>query len=228
MSRPFDATKEPRWLAAFRRTVRWLLHRAFRLRVHGLEHLPTTGPVLLAGNHSSFLDGPIVVVVLPRPSVFLVKSELYVGVMRHVLRLVRQLPIRRAKPDRSGLRAALDVLDQGGVLGVFPEGTRGTGTLESVQDGIGYLALKAGCPIVPVVILGTGTALPTGKRMPKLNSRVDVVFGPAFEIELNGDPRRRQSMREATQQIHRRLLEHLRSSAEQTGHRLPAVDQTST
>jgi 1-acyl-sn-glycerol-3-phosphate acyltransferase len=114
-------------------------------------------------------------------------------------------------PDRTALRGALDVLAGGGVLGMFPEGTRGEGRLETVQHGIGYLALRAGCPIVPVVCVGTAQALPRGRKMPKLGTRVDIVFGPAFTLDVDGNPRARSTVATAAEQIRLHLLRHLQS-----------------
>jgi 1-acyl-sn-glycerol-3-phosphate acyltransferase len=181
----------------------------FRLRVTGLEHIPTTGPVLIAGNHSGFLDGPIVMITLSRPSSFLVKSELYDTAVRRVLAFARQIPIHRGYPDRTNLRAGLDVLRGGGVLGVFPEGTRGTGGLATIQHGIGYLALHGDCPIVPVVCDGTAAALPKGKAIPKLRAPIEVVFGPAFTLQVDGDPRTRATVAAAAEQVRSKLLDHL-------------------
>lgn len=204
-----DPVREPVALAVTRRAVGMLVRLIFRLRVLGLEHLPRSGPVLLAGNHTGFLDGPIVFMVLPRPSAFLVKSELYSGPWAKVLAFARQIPVRRGVPDRTALRAGLDVLAAGGVLGVFPEGTRGEGRLESIQHGIGYLALRAGCPVVPVVCVGTAAALPKGRLLPRWRAPVDVVFGPPFAIEVDGDPRSRRTIGDAAEQVRRHLLAHL-------------------
>src|SRR4051812_24896318 len=117
-----DPNREGLALTAVRHLASALLRLVFRLRITGLEHLPTSGPVLLAGNHTGFLDGPIVCAVLPRPSVFIVKSELYDGPFRRLLQFARQIPVRRGAPDRTALHRALAVLDNGGVLGMFPEG----------------------------------------------------------------------------------------------------------
>src|SRR4051812_10971571 len=91
-------------LAIVRRAAAGLLRLVFRVRVTGLEHLPVSGPVLIAGNHTGFLDGPVVFVLLPRPSAFLVKSELYDSPFRRVLEFARQIPVRRGTPDRTALR----------------------------------------------------------------------------------------------------------------------------
>jgi len=208
-ARSQDITRESVPLAVIRRAVAGLLRAIFRLRVVGAEHLPRHGPVLIAGNHTGFLDGPIVFMMLPRPSAFLVKSELYSGPWAKVLAFARQIPVHRGAPDRTALRRALDVLAAGGVLGVFPEGTRGEGRLENVQHGIGYLALRAGCPIVPVVCLGTAEALPKGKKLPRWRAPVDVIFGPAFELEVTGDPRARSTIADAAEQVRKHLLAHL-------------------
>jgi 1-acyl-sn-glycerol-3-phosphate acyltransferase len=216
MSRRTDPTRESVPLLLTRRAAQLLLRLTFRLRIKGVEHLPTSGPVLLAGNHSGFLDGPIVMIMLPRPSAFLVKSELYSGPLRRVLTFARQIPIHRGTPDRTALRAGLDVLAAGGVLGVFPEGTRGSGDLATIQHGIGYLALHAGCPIVPVLCDGTADALPKGKVLPRWRTPIEVVFGPAFTLDVAGDTRTRATIAAAAEQVRTKLVDLLASQA-QTG-----------
>jgi 1-acyl-sn-glycerol-3-phosphate acyltransferase len=205
-SRRDDPARESVPLGAIRRLAAWLVRLVFRIRMTGLEHVPASGPVLVAGNHTGFLDGPLVMILLPRPSSFLVKSELYDGPFRRVLSFARQIPVRRGAPDRTALRQALAVLAGGGVLGVFPEGTRGHGRLETVQHGIGYLALRAGCPVVPVVCVGTAEALPEGRALPRWRAPVDIVFGPAFELSVEGNPRARSTVAAAAEEIRLRLL----------------------
>lgn len=208
-TRSADPTRESLPLSVARHTVALLLRLIFRIRVVGLEHLPRTGPVLIAGNHTGFLDGPLVFMMLPRPSSLLVKSELYSGPWARVLAFARQIPVRRGSPDRAALGRALEVLAGGGALGVFPEGTRGEGRLESIQHGIGYLALRAGCPVVPVVCLGTAQALPKGHVLPRFRTRIEVVFGPPFTIDVTGDPRARSTIASAAEQVRQHLLAHL-------------------
>ena len=209
MSRRNDPSRESIPLGTVRRLAQIILRLYFRLTVVGLENLPMSGPVLVAGNHSGFLDGPIVMIMLARPSSFLAKSELYRGPLRAVLEFARQIPIHRGTPDRAGLQAGLRVLEGGGVLGVFPEGTRGTGELTSIQHGIGYLALRGGCPIVPVVCTGTAAALPKGKALPRLRAPIEIVFGKPFMLEVSGDPRARTTVAAAAEQIRADLLDHL-------------------
>jgi 1-acyl-sn-glycerol-3-phosphate acyltransferase len=204
-----DLSREGPALAVVRRFAALLLRAIFRIRLVGLEHVPANGPVLIAGNHTGFLDGPLVMIFLPRPSAFLVKSELYDGPFRRILTFARQIPIRRGTPDRTALAAGLQVLAAGGALGVFPEGTRGEGRLETIQHGIGYLAQRAGCPVVPVACLGTADALPKGHKLPHWRAPIDIVFGPPFELDLSGDPRARSTVAAAAEEIRLRLLGHL-------------------
>lgn len=203
---------------SLRALARLVMRGAFRARVFGVEFLPLGGPVLLAGNHTGFLDGPFVYAVLPRPASFLVKSELYViRPLAWALDRMGQIPVHRGQPDRTALRLALGVLREGGVVGLFPEGTRGSGTFESVQHGIAYLAVKSDAPIVPVACLGSGEVLPEGHILPRLGPRVDIVFGPPFHVPVNGDPRARSTVAAAANEVHTRLREHLRYAHEVTG-----------
>jgi 1-acyl-sn-glycerol-3-phosphate acyltransferase len=148
-------------------------------------------------------------IMLSRVSSFLVKSELYGTGFRPVLRFARQIPIIRGTPDRTNLGAGLRVLEGGGVLAVFPEGTRGSGDLANIQHGIGYLALRGQCPIVPVVCTGTAAALPKGKALPKFRAPIEIVFGAPFTLEVAGDPRARATIAAAAEQIREHLVDHL-------------------
>jgi 1-acyl-sn-glycerol-3-phosphate acyltransferase len=212
MKRRDDPARESVPLFVIRRIAQRLLKLIFKLRVIGTENLPSTGPVLLAGNHTGFLDGPLVMIMLPRPSAILVKSEIYKGPLSHVLNFARQIPVHRGTPDRTALSAGLAVLAGDGVLGVFPEGTRGSGDLTTIQHGIGYLALRGKCPVVPVVCKGTAEALPKGKKLPRWRAPIDVVFGPAFTLDVPGDPRARSTIAAAAEQVRLGLLDHLRAT----------------
>ena len=213
-SRRDDPARQSIPLALGRRIAARLLRLLFRIDIRGLEHLPKTGPVLIAGNHTGWLDGPLVQILLPRPCSFLVKSELYDTAFKPILDFSRQIPIHRGAPDRTALRRALAVLTGGGVLGVFPEGTRGVGALETVQHGIGYIALRAQdsgapCPIIPVVCTGTAEALPKGAKLPKFRTPITIVFGPTFTLDVTGNARARSTVAAAAEQIRLRLLDHL-------------------
>jgi 1-acyl-sn-glycerol-3-phosphate acyltransferase len=197
---------------------KWLarppLNRALlQVRVTGRELVPLTGPLLLASNHSGWLDGPLVVIEAPRPVRCLTKTEMFVGPVGHLLHLFGQIPVDRGRPDRTALREAVDELHRGGAVGVFPEGTRGSGALESVHDGIAYLAVRGECPLVPVACLGTVEVFPAGTYWPR-RLPIDVVFGAPFDVELPSNRRSRQALSEVSEQIRERLLAHLHAARE--------------
>ncbi len=187
-----------------------LARTVLRLRVEDAQHVPATGPVLLAGNHSGILDGPLVFFVSPRPASLLTKSEVFVGFWARCCGWLGLIPVHRGQPDRAALQAGLAHLAAGGALGVFPEGTRGTGSMEQVADGLAYLALRSGAAIVPIAVHGTGAALPRGRRFPHLRSPVCVVFGRPFHLDVAGSPRARSTVRTAAEQIRLALVDHLR------------------
>ena len=180
------------------------------VRVRHQERVPSKGPVLLAGNHRGFLDGPLVAAFVPREASFLAKSELFHGRVATLLMWFGQIPVDRGRPDREALRRAEAVLRGGGVLGMFPEGTRGAGELAAVQHGIAYVALRVpGVPIVPVACLGTERAMPKGARLPRWRSRIDIVFGEPFTVSVPDDPRARGAVARAAEEIRVALAAHV-------------------
>ncbi len=126
-----------------------------RLEIHGLGAVPPTGPVLLAVNHRSMLDGPLLFGHLHRPVNCLVKAEAFTPVLARLLLSSGQIPVRRDLVDAVAVRMCLRVLGAGGVVGIFPEGTRGRGLVETAKPGVGYLALRTGAVVVPIACSGT-------------------------------------------------------------------------
>lgn len=140
-----------------------------RIELTGLDLVPDIGPVILAVNHTSFLDGPLLFGLLDRPVSFLVKAEAFeplAGLAGRVLVTGGQLPVRRYRIDPGPIRYGLDLLRAGGVLGMFPEGSRGTGLAERIRPGVGYFAVKTGAPVLPVAVLGSGRTVRTVHRPP--------------------------------------------------------------
>jgi 1-acyl-sn-glycerol-3-phosphate acyltransferase len=204
------------WLVSASRPFGQVLFRSvFRVRVVGAEHVPLSGPVLLAGNHTGFLDGPLAYAMSPRSATFLAKSELFIGPLARALGWLGQIPVHRGRPDRTALRSGLAVLRGGGALGVFPEGTRGSGGFDSTTDGLAYLALRSGAPVVPIAVTGTGAALPRGSTVPKLRAPVRIAFGQPVTVDPSGDPRARRTVRDAAEQLRLALLAHLQRSTEE-------------
>ena len=129
----------------------------FRLRRLGTEHIPAKGPVLLASNHRSFSDPFFIGLCLRRPLRFVAKIELFDKRWKaRLLLALGAFPIRRGESDELALETARIILEQGGAVGIFPEGTRvRPGPLAEPKRGVGRLALETGAPVVPVAIIGT-------------------------------------------------------------------------
>lgn len=195
-----------------------LMYGLFKPRVLGAWRVPPTGPVILAVNHAHGLDGPMLMGTAPRPVHFLIKKEAFVGPLDPFLRGIGQLKVDRSGTDRKAVTDALAVLDRGGVLGIFPEGTRGEGDFASLRAGLAYFAVRSGAPVVPVAVLGSaerrGRAV---KALPPLRSRVDVVFGDAFAAGDGSGRRTRTALDAATLRVQERLTAHLAQARRLTG-----------
>jgi 1-acyl-sn-glycerol-3-phosphate acyltransferase len=155
----------------------------FRVEARGTEHVPATGPFLIVANHSSFLDPPMVGGMTPRRLTFLAKAELFrIPVFGALIRRLGAQPVRRDGADPSALRTAQRVLQDGGALLVFPEGTRGDeGVLRPAKPGAALLAMQTGVPVVPAYVRGSGRAWPRGRRLPR-PAKVVVTFGPPLSF----------------------------------------------
>ncbi|WP_062215047.1 1-acyl-sn-glycerol-3-phosphate acyltransferase [Streptomyces sp. NBRC 109706] len=208
-----------RGAVAGRRLALGVVHTVWRPRVLGAWRMPPAGPLILAVNHTHNVDGPVLLGSSPRPVRFLVKREAFVGPLGSFLRGIGQLSVARGEIDLGAVRGALRVLDEGEVLGVFPEGTRGQGDFASVRGGVAYFALRTGAPIQPVAVLGGAErASRLVPALPPLRGRLDVVFGEPFTVAAPGGSRRgRAALDEATTVIQRRLAAHLREARHATG-----------
>lgn len=206
------------------RPVGWLLdHVVYRTSVTGRDNVPTGGPVIFAGNHISFLDGPVMFGASPRPMHILVKKEMFKGLLGRVLRASGQLPV-----DRSGDRAALllgkNMLDAGRCIGILPEGTRGSGQATDINNGVAWLALNSGAPVVPVAILGTRTGNEHLDTVPRPGRRFHVSFGNALTPSRNPGETGRASMDRAGMEIRAALAGHVQETIQHSGQPLPHAD----
>jgi 1-acyl-sn-glycerol-3-phosphate acyltransferase len=158
-----------------------LLTTFFRMQIRGREHIPLRGSVLLASNHRSNLDPFFLGVSMPRQIHFMAKAELWkVRPLGRVLRALGAFPVNRGAADRQAVRRALDVLDQGAVVGLFPEGHRQRdGGFGHINPGVALFSLREGVVTIPVVLEGTDKVMRGG--VPRL-PRVQVTFGPPLEI----------------------------------------------
>jgi 1-acyl-sn-glycerol-3-phosphate acyltransferase len=180
------------WLQGFANAVGALALRWwFRLRVEGASNVPRSGPVVVAMNHESALDVPLIVLVCPRRIVFMAKRELFKNAfLSWWLRVLGGFRVDRDRFDLRAVRIARSVLRDGKVLGMYPEGTRSPGELLPFLEGAAWMALLAGAPIVPCAI--TGTDLTREARRPGAVT-VRVAFAPPIAVERVDDPFERRA-----------------------------------
>ncbi len=136
--------------------VRIIFSLYFRIKVHGVEKVPRTGPLLILVNHLTLLDPPMAAVLMPRSVYFMAKVELFeYPVLGWLIRHLHAFPVRRGYPDRYAIRTSLRLLEEQKALMIFPEGHRSaTGLLQEARAGAAYLAQKTGCPCIPIGISG--------------------------------------------------------------------------
>jgi len=167
-----------------------VLKTLFRPWVKGLDNVPAEGAAILASNHLSFSDSIFMPLMVPRPVVFLAKSEYFTGkgikgrLTATFFRLTNQLPMDRSGGAASALslNAGMDVLKNGSLLGIYPEGTRSPDSrLYRGKVGVARLALQARVPVIPVAMIGTDKVQPIGKRMPNIR-RIGMIFGEPLDF----------------------------------------------
>jgi 1-acyl-sn-glycerol-3-phosphate acyltransferase len=181
------------------RLIYWLLKRLllgpvltllFRPWVEGEQNIPESGGVIFASNHLSFSDSFFLPLVVPRRVTFLAKSDYFTGrgvkgrATARFFKAIGQLPVDRAGggAGEAALRSGLKVLRRGEVLGIYPEGTRSPdGRLYRGRTGVARMALEAGVPVIPVAMVGTDKAQPTGKKIPKI-MRIGVRIGTPLDF----------------------------------------------
>lgn len=181
--------------------LRKALTRYYRLEVTGAENVPAAGPAVLAMNHDSLLDIPLLAIAAPRRVWFMAKAELFSGGFSswffHVL---GGFPVRRGGFDLTAIRAGLEVVRRGGLLGMYPEGTRGP-ALGPFLPGAAWVALATGVPLIPAAISGTAEAMPRGSPIPR-RTRARLRFGEAMQPGREDESRvRLEQAREVTAEL---------------------------
>lgn len=162
----------------------------FRPWVKGLDNIPDTGPAVLASNHLSFSDSIFLPLAVSRPVVFLAKSEYFTGkglkgkLTAAFFKMTNQLPMDRSggAASATSLLAGRDALQEGGLLGIYPEGTRSPdGKLYRGKTGVAKLVLSTGVPVIPVAMIGTDKVQPIGRRIPNIR-RVGIIMGKPLDF----------------------------------------------
>lgn len=171
------------WYEFWKRLFYYICRLAFRLKIEGREREPASGPLIVAGNHASLLDPPLIGMCLRRQSAYMAKDDLFtVPILGPWLRSIGSFPVRRGAPDRKAIRRSLEVLERGGVLVIFPEGTRSLdGRLRDAEPGAAMIALRTGVPVLPAAVVNSYRILPKGARWPRF-MQVTVRFGPLLHV----------------------------------------------
>ena len=169
----------------------WGLRWWFRLGIEGASNVPRSGPAVIAMNHESALDVPLIVASCPRRIVFMAKKELFKNAfLSWWLRALGGFRVDRDRFDLRAVRVAISVLQSGKVLGMYPEGTRSPGELLPFLDGASWAALLTGAPIVPCAI--SGTERTRDARRPGVVT-VRVSFAPPIDVDRVDDPVERRA-----------------------------------
>lgn len=193
-----------RFYAFIARSVMLLTKAWFKVRIEGLEHVPTDRPFILAPVHRSNLDFALVVGCTgPRRMRYLAKDTIWKGFWGKIWTALGAIPVHRGAPDREALKTCIGVIQRGEPLVMFPEGTRQSGpTVDELFDGVAYVQARTGAPIVPVGIGGSEAAMPKGSKFPK-RRQVVLVVGPALAAPGKGENGRvpRNAVRERTVEL---------------------------
>jgi 1-acyl-sn-glycerol-3-phosphate acyltransferase len=163
--------------------LRPILMFVYRVRITGREHVPKTGPCVLAANHVSVMDGFFLGIAVTRQVRFMAKAELHrVPIVKQILEGAGAFPVERGADAGRAVATAVKLLEQGAVVGVFPEGTSLPDKKRGYKRGAARLALATGAPLVPVALVGTHLTLEPGTHRIRL-PRVRIVIGEPLSVE---------------------------------------------
>lgn len=182
----------------------------FRLKVSGQHHIPKTGGVLIAANHASYLDIPILGCGVPRRASYMGRMDLFPGPAGWLMRYLGWIPIRRERVDRGGFEEAISRIKAGGAVIIYPEGSRTEdGRLQPGKPGVGMIVAATGCPVIPAHLVGTFDVLPPGARRIRLRP-MRVTYGEPMDFsallkELDGESKKKDVYQRISQEIMGRI-----------------------
>jgi 1-acyl-sn-glycerol-3-phosphate acyltransferase len=179
--------------------VVWLFGRP---KVIGRENLPVEGGFILCANHVSYIDPPSITAASTRVLRFMAKSELFaIPLLGKIIAATGTFPVKRGAADRTAIRTAVELLQSGQVVCMFPEGKRSlTGHLLPPEPGVGVIALRAQMPVIPAALIGTARLLPPHSPFPRF-SRIKVVFGKPIDYSDLAGNNGREAVNEMAQRI---------------------------
>lgn len=191
----------PFWYNPVKKFLHVLWKIFFRLRILHAERFPAEGPVVLACNHVSLADPPLVGTASPRRVNIMAKEELFVPVLGTIYRILGAFPVKRGGADRAAIKHGIDVLKNGECLMIFPEGTRSrTGQLGKAQPGALMMASKARAVIVPTAIVGTDF-----RREKCWWPKVTVSFGEPLYFPAGDEPVTKDLLHQMTEEMMARI-----------------------
>jgi 1-acyl-sn-glycerol-3-phosphate acyltransferase len=205
--------------------VRALARLLFRLQIVGAQHVPSSGGLLIAANHASYLDIPMLGCALPRRVSFLGRMDLFSGLVGAVLRYLGWIPIRRGRVDRKAFDDAVRRLKAGQVVVVYPEGSRSQdGQLQPGKPGVGMILEAAGCPVMPALLDGTYEALPPGAKWIRLRP-IRVVFGAPMDFSPELKAASEETKKVVYQQISQEIMDRIAELRDEESRILPVRQQ---
>ncbi|MEW6162965.1 MAG: lysophospholipid acyltransferase family protein [Nitrospirota bacterium] len=176
-----------------------------RLEVIGSENVPKEGGVIIAANHLSYLDPPIIGLALKRPPTFIAKEGLFRTPLFGKFIRFFSFPVNRDRPQPSAIKEAVSRLREGKIVVVFPEGGRSAdGSLLDAKRGVGMIAAISVAPVVPTLIEGTDSALPAGAKFLR-PAKIRVIFGNPLKIE------KKERDKHFHERMSREIMERIRS-----------------
>jgi 1-acyl-sn-glycerol-3-phosphate acyltransferase len=192
-----------RFYKACQYTIAPALRGIWRIHATGLHHIPEQGGAILASNHLSYTDHYFLPSVVPRQIFFISKAQHFdVPVQRWFFEQVGVIPLKRGEGDNEAFSRSLQILKDGKLFGIYPEGTRSIdGKLHKGHTGVARLALMAGVPIIPVGMIGTDRVLPKGKNVPKLHKVTIHVGAPLSFPQFVGMENDRKACRDITDRV---------------------------
>jgi len=223
--------KLPRVPRALAFTARAVLSSVARVHVEGAENLPQTGPLIVAPNHMSNADPPLVAgwlaPALGRRPRFLAKEQIFVGPLGTFLRWQGAVKVKAGGSDADAYRVCRKLLEQGEALIIFPEGTRShDGQLGKAMPGAALLAARTGVPVLPVGISGTDRFLGRGARFPRIGTRITVRVGRPFQLVADPALPRRQALEVANEELMRSIAALVDERHRGTYEPLPSAEST--
>lgn len=182
-----------------RLVVRTIYRLLFRLEARGLSNIPATGPVILCSNHKSLQDPFTLGAMVPRKVHYMAKAELFrIPVVGQVIRAWGAFPVKRGGVSKEAIRTAIELLQNGNVMGIFPEGTRNE-SLGAAKRGAVTIALRSGATVVPVALVGQY----------RLFRRMSAVYGAPIDLKPYAESGGSESMEKATELIMSKIREML-------------------